>query len=631
MWGVVLALAVSLVIVTAAQAQTAPGAQGYWVLTHLMQLGPRALAGDPGVELHQGTGYTASEADSFDESGQQCADDGFPAGEGQAVWHFVVPQGYFVSIHLKFSDGTTIDTAYPADPGDAFAWVQIQDGHAKGAYVTTADDAVIQEATAVLGDGADMWNLSHTCVGAAESTGTLEVVKHLSPTDDPGTFDLQINGSTEKDDAAHNDTTGAVTVAAGTNTVGEVEGAGDTTNLADYTSSITCTDETNTARKLQLASLPTNAAGPGPVDVTVPEDHDIVCVITNTRNAGTLEVVKHLSPTDDPGTFDLQINGQTQKDDAVHNDTTGGVPVPSGNNTVGEVEGEGDTTNLDDYTSSITCTDETVVLTRTLQGVSLPTDVAGPGPVNVDVPAGHDIVCVITNTRKPEGGGGGGGGTPSSSPIIDVKIDKTGVLAGDQINWTITVTNSSLVQADNVVVTDPAPSGTSIVSVSSSQGGCSAFPCTLGSLAAGASATINVVTTAPPAGAEATTVTNVATVSATGDSNSTNNTDDAAVEIAAFQPAAVITCRALKANIKGVAVGKTKTIRIVVRGSNGKGFRTKVTVSGAGIKATGRTNRKGVLVIRVKATKPGIITIRAGNGCSKRVSAAGAFQPPLTG
>ena len=37
-------------------------------------------------------------------------------------------------------------------------------------------------------------------------------------------------------------------------------------------------------------------------------------MITNTRETGKLEVTKYLSPTDDPGLFNLQIDGTTDPD-----------------------------------------------------------------------------------------------------------------------------------------------------------------------------------------------------------------------------------------------------------------------------------------------------------------------------
>ena len=117
---------------------------------------------------------------------------------------------------------------------------------------------------------------------------------------------------------------------------------------------------------------------------------DIVCVITNSRQTGQLEVVKNLSPTNDPGKFDLKIDGNVEKTDAGHNGTTGKKTVNTGTHTVGEAAGTG--TSLGDYTSSIVCkagggTGQTVA------------SGSNAGPLNVPVTNGSDIVCVITNSR----------------------------------------------------------------------------------------------------------------------------------------------------------------------------------------------------------------------------------------
>src|SRR5690606_8359795 len=92
---------------------------------------------------------------------------------------------------------------------------------------------------------------------------------------------------------------------------------------------------------------------------------------------------------------------------------------------------------------------------------------------------------------------------------------------------TIIVNNAGPSDADNVTVTeDSFPAGFDMGAVSSSQGGCAAFPCDLGTIAAGASATIWVDYTVP-ADTQAGTQTN--TVSVTSDEpdpNDEDNTDD---------------------------------------------------------------------------------------------------------
>ena len=52
-------------------------------------------------------------------------------------------------------------------------------------------------------------------------TGKLEVVKKVNPTNDPGRFDLRIDNTVQKDEAAHNGTTGEKTLNTGNHTVSE--------------------------------------------------------------------------------------------------------------------------------------------------------------------------------------------------------------------------------------------------------------------------------------------------------------------------------------------------------------------------------------------------------------------------
>ena len=172
------------------------------------------------------------------------------------------------------------------------------------------------------------------------------MVKDLSPTTDPGKFNLQIDGVDRKTGADVGDggTTGVQTVDTGTHTVGETAGTG--TDLADYT----------LVDQLQRhgASAAATRASAGR-STSVSYGDDVVCTITNTRKTGTIEVVKDLSPATDPGKFDLQIDGSTAR--TARTSATAARPgcmtVNTGNHTVGETAGTG--TTLADYTSSISC------------------------------------------------------------------------------------------------------------------------------------------------------------------------------------------------------------------------------------------------------------------------------------
>ncbi|HSY49073.1 MAG TPA: hypothetical protein VLC46_09690 [Thermoanaerobaculia bacterium] len=116
----------------------------------------------------------------------------------------------------------------------------------------------------------------------------------------------------------------------------------------------------------------------------------------------------------------------------------------------------------------------------------------------------------------------------------DVGITKTtsqsSVSLGQNITYTITVSNFGPAGATGVVVADPTPAGLTVVSISG--GGCTSFPCTIGALAVGPPVTITAIYNVP-ANYTGTSVTNTATVSSASDPNSSNNTASATSTISA--------------------------------------------------------------------------------------------------
>ena len=171
-------------------------------------------------------------------------------------------------------------------------------------------------------------------------------MKKVNPTNDPGRFDLRIDNTVQKDEAAHNDTTGEKTVNTGNHTVAETaDGRDDADRLHEQRSSARTPTEPARSSHRPRRRVPLN--------VNVTDGSDIVCTITNTRKDGKLEVVKKLVPTTDPGRFDLRIDNTVEKDEATHNDTTGEKTLNTGDHTVSETAD--DETSLDDYTSAIEC------------------------------------------------------------------------------------------------------------------------------------------------------------------------------------------------------------------------------------------------------------------------------------
>jgi uncharacterized repeat protein (TIGR01451 family) len=102
------------------------------------------------------------------------------------------------------------------------------------------------------------------------------------------------------------------------------------------------------------------------------------------------------------------------------------------------------------------------------------------------------------------------------------------VTVGDEVVYTITVSNAGPQNATGVIVTDDLPSTATFGSANASQGSCSrsggTVTCDLGSLATGANTTITLTVTADQVG----TLTNTATVS--GDQEDPNGGNDSATE-----------------------------------------------------------------------------------------------------
>ena len=113
------------------------------------------------------------------------------------------------------------------------------------------------------------------------------------------------------------------------------------------------------------------------------------------------------------------------------------------------------------------------------------------------------------------------------APVVDVSITKTLIdtspyATGDTVTYALVVSNAGPDTATNIVVSD-VPSNLTITSVSG--GGCTTFPCTIGSLAPGIANDITIAVTATIDSAGA--FSNTASVTSDEtDADSSNNLDD---------------------------------------------------------------------------------------------------------
>jgi hypothetical protein len=230
---------------------------------------------------------------------------------------------------------------------------------------TGATGSRISNADAVV--GADKWVAQLVALRAAATVTVNKVVVNeaLGAENDVGRFNLQVNGTTHKTDAAHNEGTGQVVVSVGSVTVAEL--AGTDTDLGDYVSKVSCDNSKGSSDPGTSHTFTINTA------------EDVICTITNTRKA-VLTVTKTLVPAADNGTFNLEIDGATAGTggDVGNGGTTGPIKLAPGLHTVSESAVA--PTVLTDYT------------------VAIGGDCAEDGTITLA--SGAEKSCTITNTRK---------------------------------------------------------------------------------------------------------------------------------------------------------------------------------------------------------------------------------------
>ncbi len=192
---------------------------------------------------------------------------------------------------------------------------------------------------------------------------------------------------------------------------------------------------------------------------------------------------------------------------------------------------------------------------------------SGDGPIatTVDLPAGAAAIFTATVTVTPDAIGalansasvtppaGTTDPTPGDdtatdttaiTPSADVQVSKTAssgsVTAGDDITFTTVVTNIGPSTAVGVVVDDPTPTG--LTFTSNGDACTTVFPCTLGTLAPGASATITSLFHIPGNYAGPDPIENTATASsATPDPVPANNAGSASASLSDRQATLTVT------------------------------------------------------------------------------------------
>ena len=264
----------------------------------------------------------------------------------------------------------------------------------------------------------DQW----TCTETNTHKGTITVVKDLVPSTDPGLFDLFVDAHEALGVGDGGTHSGRSRSRPATTTWHENEHA--TGSLANYVTSVTCV-ENNADGAISAASPLTGNGGFEIITVPVAAGDQWTCTETNTHK-GTIEVVKHLIPSSDPGTFDLSVDGTTVPN-LGDGGTTGPITVEAGNHNVHENEHA--TGSLANYVTSVACVENNA------DGhVSSSSPLTGNGGfeiITVLVAAGDQWLCTETNTRA----------TATLTVVKHVVNDNGGGATADQ--WTMAVTGGS--------------------------------------------------------------------------------------------------------------------------------------------------------------------------------------------
>jgi uncharacterized repeat protein (TIGR01451 family) len=131
---------------------------------------------------------------------------------------------------------------------------------------------------------------------------------------------------------------------------------------------------------------------------------------------------------------------------------------------------------------------------------------------------------------------------------VDLDIQKTGapqiVRAGDQLTYSIGVTNAGTTTATEVTISDALPSGMTLESASSAQGSCGSegpnLTCNLGTMAGGSTSSIEIIAI-PSLDILGDNPKNIANVTSSQiDLNTFNNTASATIEVPAVSTAGLI-------------------------------------------------------------------------------------------
>lgn len=305
----------------------------------------------------------------------------FPATTGLVYARLPDPyQGQGTSLSAVRSDGKPVPAGnlwYSKTRNADLSWsyyINVFDANTPGTYQLTMNSPVTTtlSLSKLLNDNRKK-DTDQFTVQIKDGTGTV-----LSS---PLTSTTQGSGA---DITAGSGTTGVMTVTPGqTYTLQEIAAGSPLATLTDYNTQIVCSN----AKTGSVTTLP-NGAGQS-FTLTPALGDAIACTLTNQAITtpppanGQLSIQMALQPTNDPGLFNVQLNGTTVANNLGQGGGTGTLSLPAGTYTLNETAGMN--TSLANYTMSISCNNG-----QSGTGATLP---------DIILTAGQSVSCTITNTR----------------------------------------------------------------------------------------------------------------------------------------------------------------------------------------------------------------------------------------